>query len=240
MNSCRASTNPTSSRSHARLLRPTLSRGSCVSFLHAVAPGERQLYNNHTINMATIADLAEAYGIPYLPASGKMPENTNRGDGLCIMTWAMLGVATVLVAGRVMSKILVLNKFRLDDIFLLLTWVRLRCFIRHPGGVHLLTASPGMFYCICCRLTACVSSWLWPALSLLDDTCSYRHSQMGIRLSDVLRSYATLWTHLGRPLYHRLVRKGQAYPQTMALVSDRFTNRRQFGHCHYSSLCLWV
>jgi hypothetical protein len=46
------------------------------------------------------------------------------------MTWAMLGVATVLVAGRVMSKVLVLNKFGLDDGFLLLTWVRLQRFIR--------------------------------------------------------------------------------------------------------------
>jgi hypothetical protein len=86
--------------------------------------------------MATIADLAEAYGIPYLPASGVMPKDTNRGDGLCIMTWAMLGVATVLVAGRVMSKILVLNKFRLDDIFLLLTWVRLPCFVRQLEGLQ--------------------------------------------------------------------------------------------------------
>ena len=86
--------------------------------------------------MAIIADLAEAYGIPYLPASGVLPKNTNRGDGLCIMTWAMLGVATVLVAGRVMSKIVVLNRFRLDDIFLLLTWVRFHCFIRHCERVQ--------------------------------------------------------------------------------------------------------
>jgi len=75
--------------------------------------------------MATIADLAEAAGIPYKPASGHLPENTNRGDGLCIMTWVMLGVATVLVAGRVMSKVLVLHRFRMDDVFILLTWVRL-------------------------------------------------------------------------------------------------------------------
>ena len=111
---------------------PTLSRGSCVSFLHAVAPGERRLheFNNNTIKMATVADLAAAYGIAYLPADGVMPKDTNRGDGLCSMTWAMLGVATVLVAGRVMSKVLVLNKFGLDDGFLLLTWVRLQCFIR--------------------------------------------------------------------------------------------------------------
>jgi hypothetical protein len=72
--------------------------------------------------MATIADLPTAYGIT-VPSSADLPKNTNRGDGLCIMTWAMLGVATVLVAGRVMSKILVLRKFGLDDAFLLLTWV---------------------------------------------------------------------------------------------------------------------
>ena len=138
MNSCRASTTTTSSRSHARLSRPTLSRGSCVSFLHAVAPGERRLheFNNNTIKMATVADLAAAYGIAYLPADGVMPKDTNRGDGLCSMTWAMLGVATVLVAGRVMSKIVVLNRFRLDDIFLLLTWVRFHCFIRHCERVQ--------------------------------------------------------------------------------------------------------
>jgi hypothetical protein len=118
-----SSTTTTSSRSHllgahivAWLLRVLLTCGRSwrTTTLHQ--------YNNNTTKMATIADLATAYGIT-VPSSADLPKNTNRGDGLCIMTWAMLGVATVLVAGRVMSKILVLRKFGLDDAFLLLTWV---------------------------------------------------------------------------------------------------------------------
>lgn len=38
----------------------------------------------------------------------------------------MLAVATVLVGGRIMSKTMVLRRFRMDDVFLLITWVRLR------------------------------------------------------------------------------------------------------------------
>lgn len=86
--------------------------------------------------MATITDFAQAAGASYSPATGGLPKNTNRGDGLCIMTWVMLGVATVLVAGRVMSKVLVLHRFRLDDIFLLLTWVSLDCFINRCWRVQ--------------------------------------------------------------------------------------------------------
>lgn len=75
--------------------------------------------------------------------------------------------------------------------------------------------------------------------SLLDDSQSSQYPQMGICVSNVLRSYATLWTHLCRPLHHQPVRKGQAHPQTMALESDIRASRLQYWHCHHASLCLW-
>jgi len=58
------------------------------------------------------------------PLPTKLPENVDLGDGLMIMTWAMFAFSTLLVAARMISKIWILKRFRLDDIFLLLTWVR--------------------------------------------------------------------------------------------------------------------
>ena len=68
--------------------------------------------------------MAENIQLPPTPAPEDMPVNRNIGDGLCVMTWVLLGVSTVLVGGRMMSKTLVLRRFRWDDVFLLLTWVR--------------------------------------------------------------------------------------------------------------------
>ncbi|KAM0723670.1 hypothetical protein Q7P37_000658 [Cladosporium fusiforme] len=66
--------------------------------------------------------MADALNLPPRPAPEDMPPNKNAGDGLCIMTWVMLGVSTVFVAGRMMSKTFVLRRIRWDDIFMLLTW----------------------------------------------------------------------------------------------------------------------
>lgn len=77
-------------------------------------------------------------------------------------------------------------------------------------------------------------------LSLLDDTPSTQHPKMGIRVSDVLRHYATFWTHLCRRLHTEPVRKGQGLPQTMALGSDVHTSRRQHRHCHHAPRRVWV
>jgi hypothetical protein len=57
------------------------------------------------------------------PIPKVLPPDNDLGDGLMIMTWVMLAASTVLVAARMASKILLLKRFRTDDIFLLLTWV---------------------------------------------------------------------------------------------------------------------
>ena len=67
--------------------------------------------------------MADSIQTPPTPSAEDMPPNENPGDALCIMTWVMLGVATVLVGARMMSKAFVLRRLRLDDVFMLLTWV---------------------------------------------------------------------------------------------------------------------
>jgi hypothetical protein len=57
------------------------------------------------------------------PIPKVLPPDNDLGDGLMVMTWVMLAASTVLVAARMASKIMLLKRFRLDDIFLLLTWV---------------------------------------------------------------------------------------------------------------------
>jgi hypothetical protein len=57
------------------------------------------------------------------PSLDKIPHDHDLGDGLMIMTWIMLAVSTVLVAARIVSKAMILRRFRLDDIFLLITLV---------------------------------------------------------------------------------------------------------------------
>ena len=63
--------------------------------------------------------------LSHRPLPSTLPENRNIGDGLAIMTWVMLAISTVLVAGRMVSKIMILRRFRLDDVFILFTWVSL-------------------------------------------------------------------------------------------------------------------
>lgn len=72
--------------------------------------------------------------VPPRPAAEDLPPNINAGDGLCIMTWVLLGTSTVFVGGRIMSKMFVLRRFRWDDVFMLLTWVRL-ALLSHPANL---------------------------------------------------------------------------------------------------------
>ena len=59
------------------------------------------------------------------PMPTSIPDDHNIGDGLAIMTWVMLAASTVLIGARMVSKTFILRRFRIDDIFLLLTWVSL-------------------------------------------------------------------------------------------------------------------
>jgi hypothetical protein len=61
------------------------------------------------------------------PLPTTLPDDHNIGDGLAIMTWVMLAISTVLVAARMVSKIMILRRFRIDDVFLLITWVSPIC-----------------------------------------------------------------------------------------------------------------
>lgn len=57
------------------------------------------------------------------PIPDHLPSDNDLGDGLMIMTWTMLAISTLFVAARTVSKLWILRRFRLDDVFLLLTWV---------------------------------------------------------------------------------------------------------------------
>jgi hypothetical protein len=64
------------------------------------------------------------------PLPTTLPDDHNIGDGLAIMTWVMLAISTVLIAARMVSKIMILKRFRIDDVFLLLSWVSTIHFLR--------------------------------------------------------------------------------------------------------------
>jgi hypothetical protein len=64
------------------------------------------------------------------PLPTTLPDDHNIGDGLAIMTWVMLAISTVLIAARMVSKIMILKRFRIDDVFLLLSWVSPIHFLR--------------------------------------------------------------------------------------------------------------
>lgn len=76
-------------------------------------------------------NMFEGINLADRPLPTKLPSNHDLGDGLMIMTWAMLAFSTVLVALRMISKIWILKRFRLDDVFLLVTWVSLTLFSDH-------------------------------------------------------------------------------------------------------------
>jgi hypothetical protein len=65
-----------------------------------------------------------------------LPPNHNLGDGLMIMAWAVFTLSTVLIAARMVSKIMISRRFRMDDVFLLLTWVSLAHYLVHYRLVH--------------------------------------------------------------------------------------------------------
>jgi hypothetical protein len=57
------------------------------------------------------------------PLPTTFPPDYDLGHGLVIMTWVMFTFSTVLIAARMISKTMILRRFRLDDVFLLSTWV---------------------------------------------------------------------------------------------------------------------
>ena len=98
------------------------------------------------------------------PLPTTLPDDVNIGDGLAIMTWVMLAISTVLVAGRMVSKIMILRRFRLDDVFLLFTWVSL---IHSPALDRLwyADAPSGGRRCIFSHDATCIPQRLWSTLS---------------------------------------------------------------------------
>lgn len=69
--------------------------------------------------------IIEGINLADRPLPTTIPDDHNIGDGLAIMTWVMLAISTVLIAARMFSKIVILKRFRADDVCLLLTWVSL-------------------------------------------------------------------------------------------------------------------
>lgn len=116
----------------------TLSRDLCGSFLCLVPVLRRQL---HTIT-ANMSGMLEGVNLADRPLPTTLPLDRNLGDGLAIMTWVMLAISTVLIAARMVSKIMILRRFRTDDVFLLFTWVSLHptpalyrsCYANAPSG----------------------------------------------------------------------------------------------------------
>lgn len=98
------------------------------------------------------------------PLPTTLPDDHNIGDGLAIMTWVMLALSTVLVAARMVSKIMILRRFRIDDVFLLITWVRP---IYSPAlyKVWYADALKGGCYCILSHDATRIPQWLWSTLS---------------------------------------------------------------------------
>ena len=72
-----------------------------------------------------MSGMLEGVNLADRPLPTTLPPDHNIGDGLVIMTWVMFAISTVLITARMVSKIMILKRFRIDDIFLLFTWVSL-------------------------------------------------------------------------------------------------------------------
>lgn len=59
-----------------------------------------------------------------IPMPAVLPSDVNSGTALCIIAWALFGASTVLISGRLVSKIFILRRFGVDDALMLLSWVR--------------------------------------------------------------------------------------------------------------------
>jgi len=98
------------------------------------------------------------------PLPTTIPDDHNIGDGLAIMTWVMLAISTVLIAARMVSKIMILKRFRIDDVCLLMTWVSL---IRSQAlcGLWYANDSSGGRCFVFSYDATCIPQWLRPTLS---------------------------------------------------------------------------
>ena len=119
-----------------------LCRALCGSFLCPVSLLRRQL---HFIT-ANMEGTFEGINLADRPLPTTLPDDHNIGDGLAIMTWVMLAVSTVLIAARMVSKIMILKRFRIDDVFLLLSWVSLI----HTPALHQVLCSNALIDGCCC------------------------------------------------------------------------------------------
>ena len=52
-----------------------------------------------------------------------LPPNNNAGPPLVDASWVLFGLSTVLMAGRLYSKIAKLRRFAVDDGLMLIAWV---------------------------------------------------------------------------------------------------------------------
>jgi len=139
-----------------------LCRDLCGSFLCPVPLLRRQLHTN-TANMG-MDSMFEGVNLADRPLPTTLPDDHNIGDGLAIMTWVMLAVSTVLVAARMVSKIMILRRFRIDDVFLLITWVSPICSL----ALYKLWYADAPAVGRCCILShdaTCISQRLWSTLS---------------------------------------------------------------------------
>ena len=64
------------------------------------------------------------------PLPAILPPNDSKGPALVNTAWVFLGVSTVLVFGRLYSKIFKLKRFSLDDALILFAWVMLPTYVR--------------------------------------------------------------------------------------------------------------
>ncbi|KAK5112877.1 hypothetical protein LTR85_011104 [Meristemomyces frigidus] len=70
-----------------------------------------------------------------VPLPDVIPPNHNDGPPLTILTWTLFGIATVLMAGRLYSKVFKVKRFGLDDVTMSVAWA---C---------------ALLYCVCVQLS---------------------------------------------------------------------------------------
>lgn len=58
----------------------------------------------------------------FIPLPTVIPPNDNAGTALCVITWTLFGVGTIVLAARAFSKIVILKQLALDDILMYLSW----------------------------------------------------------------------------------------------------------------------
>lgn len=62
-----------------------------------------------------------------IPLPDTFPPNENSGESLVWLTWVLLAITTVVLVARLASKLLVLKRFAIDDVLMVIAWVRRGC-----------------------------------------------------------------------------------------------------------------